>query len=84
MCGGMVDIQSVTAEIRREKQKKEPGQKIMSASATHGGHKQPLVLSWKLWWDYFILFWLERCKNTLRYPSDPLTLGCGPADGVVS
>jgi len=40
MCGSMVDIQSATAEIRREIKKKETtGQKyIMSASATQGGH----------------------------------------------
>jgi len=40
----MVDIQSVTAEIRREKKieedrKKPQGKNIMSASATQGGHK---------------------------------------------
>jgi len=33
----MVDIQSATAEIRREKKKKKQDQNIMSASATHGG-----------------------------------------------
>jgi len=42
----MVDIQSPTAEIRRGKKKKEErrkkksqGENVMSASATHGGHK---------------------------------------------
>jgi len=46
MCGSMVDIQSVTAEIMREKkihgrrEKKKPwARDIMSASATQGGHK---------------------------------------------
>jgi len=45
MCGSMVDIQSATAEIRREKeeeeerrQKKPEDKNIMSASATQGGH----------------------------------------------
>ena len=39
MCGSMVDIQSATAENRREnkKRKKKPqGKNIMSASATQG------------------------------------------------
>jgi len=41
----MVDIQSVTAEIRRGKKRKKERKKqpqdenIMSASATQGGHK---------------------------------------------
>jgi len=48
MCGSMVDIQSVTAEIRRGKKVKRKRKKkktrlqdenIMSASATQGGHK---------------------------------------------
>jgi len=37
----MVDIQSVTAEIRRGKKrikKKPPGKNIMSTSAMQGGH----------------------------------------------
>ena len=49
MCGSMVDIQSATAEIRREKKKNRRRRrrrrrrrnhraKIMSASATQGGH----------------------------------------------
>jgi len=43
MCGSMVDIQSVAAEIRRgikkiEDRKKPQGKNIMSASATQGGH----------------------------------------------
>jgi len=40
----MVDIQSVAADIRRGKKKKErkkpQGKNIMSASATQGGHKK--------------------------------------------
>ena len=41
MCGSMVDIQSATAEFREEKNKKNPqDENIMSASATHGGHKK--------------------------------------------
>jgi len=39
----MVDIQSATAEIRRgkpRKKKKKQDEKIMSASATQGGHKE--------------------------------------------
>jgi len=44
----MVDIQSVTAEIRRgkkERRKKETaGQNIMSASGTQGGHNYVFVL----------------------------------------
>jgi len=43
MCGNMVDMQSPTAEIRREKKKerkkKSQGKNIMFASATQGGHK---------------------------------------------
>jgi len=42
----MVDIQSATAEIRRgiKKDKKKPqGKNIMSASATQGGHNEPLA-----------------------------------------
>jgi len=41
MCGSMVDIQSVTAEIRRGKKKIEEttGQKY-NASATQGSHNQ--------------------------------------------
>jgi len=46
MCGSMVDIQSVTVEIRRGKKKKEDskkkkpqGENIMSASDMQGGHK---------------------------------------------
>jgi len=43
MCGGMVDIQSPTAEIRRVKKEEEEttGQNIISASATQGGHNYP-------------------------------------------
>jgi len=45
MCGSMVDIQSVAAEIRRgikeeEERKKPQGKNIMSASAMQGGHKE--------------------------------------------
>jgi len=43
----MVDIQSLTAEVRRgkkkkrrKKKKKPQGKNIMSASATQGGHKK--------------------------------------------
>jgi len=46
MCQSMVDIQSLTAEIRRgikkrkiEDRKKPQGKNIMPASATQGGHK---------------------------------------------
>jgi len=44
MCRSMVDIQSATAEIRRGKnkerrKKKKQDKNIISASATHGGHK---------------------------------------------
>jgi len=41
MCESMVDIQSVTAEIRRGKKKKKnklQDKNVMSASATQGGH----------------------------------------------
>ena len=42
MCRSMIDIQSVTAEIRRGKNNKEERKKqdknIMSVSATQGGH----------------------------------------------
>ena len=49
MCGSMVDIQSVAAEIRRgikekENRKKPQGKNIMSASATQGGHKNRCCL----------------------------------------
>jgi len=41
----MVDIQSVTAEIRRGKKKKKKQDKnIMSASATQGGHEYSVNL----------------------------------------
>jgi len=48
MCGSMADIQSATAENRREKERKKErrrrqkpqGENIMSASATQGGHKK--------------------------------------------
>jgi len=44
MCGSMVDIQSLTAEIRRGKNQEEEktGQifNIMSASVTQGGHNK--------------------------------------------
>jgi len=44
MCGSMVNIQSLTAEIRRgikkDRRKKPQGKNIMSASATQGGHKE--------------------------------------------
>jgi len=49
MFGGMVDIQSAAAEIRRgikkedrkiEDRKKSQGKNIMSASATQGGHNE--------------------------------------------
>jgi len=37
----MVDIQSATAEIRREKNKKKPqDENIMPASATQGGYNK--------------------------------------------
>jgi len=44
MCGSMVDIQSPTAEIRREKKKerKKQDKNIMSASATKGGHNNKI------------------------------------------
>jgi len=46
MCRRMVDIQSVTAEIRRgkkkerTKKKKPQDENVVSASATQGGHKK--------------------------------------------
>jgi len=43
MCGSMVDIQSAATEIGRgmKKDRKKPQDKnIVSASATHGGHKE--------------------------------------------
>jgi len=43
MCGSMGDIQSQTAEIRRgiKKDRNKPqGKNVMSASATHDGHKK--------------------------------------------
>jgi len=46
MCGSMGDIQSQTAEIRRgiKKHRNKPqGKNVMSASATHDGHKK---ISW--------------------------------------
>jgi len=46
MCRTMVDIQSVTAEIRRGKKerKKKKDKNIMSASATQGGHNNSLYI----------------------------------------
>jgi len=49
MCGGMVDIQSATAENRRgekievRKKKKPQDKYIMSASATQGGHNKQYI-----------------------------------------
>jgi len=40
MCGSIVDIHSVAAEIRRGKKKKLQSKNIMSASATQGGHRK--------------------------------------------
>jgi len=45
MCGSMVDIQSVTAEIMRgkeqeRKRRKKQDENIMSVSATQGGHNK--------------------------------------------
>jgi len=47
----MVDIQSATAEIRREikkniedRRKKTQGKDIMSASATQGGHRKTSIV----------------------------------------
>jgi len=49
MCGSMVDIQSATAEIRREKKKKDrknkPLDENMSAAATQGGHNNVKCLT---------------------------------------
>ena len=45
MCGSMVDIQSVAAEIRQgiKKDRKKPqGKNVMSASATQGGRKSDM------------------------------------------
>ena len=59
MCESIADIESVTAEIRRgiekdrEKKKKPQGKNIMSASATHGGHKKAIVY----------VFCVFRCKR---------------------
>jgi len=57
MSGGMVDIQSAMAEIRRGKQdrkkkkKKKPQRKnIMSASATQGGHNEPIKILQRHFW----------------------------------
>jgi len=48
----MVDIQSVTTEIRRgkkERRKKKPqGKNIMSASATQGGHNKYQIMSGRM------------------------------------
>jgi len=84
MCGGTVDIQSVTAEIRRKKRRKKQDKNIMSASATHGGHKQPLDLSGN--YDGTILFFSgwNSVGGRLCATPDPLTSDCGPAHGVVS
>ena len=46
MCGGMVDIQSATAEIMRGKKEKieeTTGQNIMSASAKQGDHNDTVL-----------------------------------------
>jgi len=62
----MVDIQSVTAEIREGiKKKKETTRKnIMSASATQGGHKNCFVISKMLLYSRFCPCHLE--ENLLR------------------
>jgi len=48
MCGSMVNIQPLTAEIRRgikkDRRKKPQGKNIMSASATQGGHKEEMII----------------------------------------
>jgi len=48
MCGSMVDIQSVTAEIRRGKNRRKIPQdeNIMSVSATQGGHYERPTHYW--------------------------------------
>jgi len=53
MCRNMVDIQSVTAEIKRGKKKTEERKKqdknIMSTSATQGGHKNVSYFNYVCW-----------------------------------
>jgi len=44
MCGSMVDIQSVTAEIRRRKKKKETGQKYNGPLLHRAAIKKKLEL----------------------------------------
>ena len=42
MCASMVDIQSVTAEIRQGKKEEETtGQEYMACPITQGGYNQP-------------------------------------------
>ena len=48
MCRSMVDIQSVTAEIRRgKKERKKQDKNIMSASAMQGDHNDKRVHNYR-------------------------------------
>jgi len=60
MYGSMVDIQSVTAEIRQGKKKerrkkKKQDKNIMSASAMQGGHKKTKCVMFQILQFYQIL-----------------------------
>jgi len=72
----MVDIQSATAEIRRgkkEERRRNGNGNIMSASATQGGHKQPLHASNYI--DSFIKYSGESYKSINRSISIRLITG---------
>jgi len=68
----MVDIHSVTAEIRRGiKKKKKQDKNIMSASATQGGHNKQPFHYWEDRIPNYYLQWLlmtpnATSKNLLR------------------
>ena len=69
MCGSMVDIQSVTVEIRPgKKQKKKQDTNIMSASATQGGHNN--FWHMEAWRN---LTWVVMHLSTIPEKTSPLT-----------
>ena len=75
LCGSMVDIQSMAAEIRREK-KKERRKKIEITGQKYNG--LPYYIGWPwmscelLFINYWLIDWLLDCKCSL--PREVLTL----------
>jgi len=76
MCRSMVDIQSMTAEIRRgknqEERRKKQDKNIMSASATQGGHKQLTVRTAHMCVDITVHYCSVTNHNTAQSSSNNL------------